>query len=163
MTSVVTPALRTGLLIALLIITFDQVTKWWALDVLNLAENPIIVTSYFNMVLVWNRGVSFGMFSNAGSAGPWILTGLAVAVVVGLFYWLRQAEGWPTITGLGLVIGGALGNVIDRIRFGAVVDFLDFHIVHYHWPAFNVADAAICVGAGLLLFAGLLSPERQTT
>ncbi|MGI9450680.1 MAG: signal peptidase II, partial [Geminicoccaceae bacterium] len=63
----------------------------------------------------------------------------------------------------GLVIGGALGNVIDRIRFGAVVDFLDFHIAGYHWPAFNVADSAICVGAGLLLLDGLLSPARQTT
>ena len=115
------------------------------------------------MVLVWNRGVSFGMFSDAGSAGPLILTCLAIAVVIGLIYWLRQAEGWGTLIGLGLVIGGALGNVIDRIRFGAVVDFLDFHIAQYHWPAFNVADAAICVGAGLLLIAGLLSPERQTT
>lgn len=158
-----TRTLRSGLLIAVLIIVFDQLTKWLVLDGLDLANNPITVTSFFNMVLVWNRGVSFGMFSEAGSAGPWILTGLAIAVVIGLLYWLRQVEGWVTMTGLGLVIGGALGNVIDRIRFGAVVDFLDFHIADYHWPAFNVADAAICVGAGLLLIDGLLSPERQTT
>ncbi len=161
--SLVTPALRNGLLLAVVILVSDQITKWVVLEPLDLANNPFAVTSFFNMVLVWNRGVSFGMFSEAGSAGPWILTALAVAVVIGLTYWLRQAEGWATLTGLGLVIGGALGNVIDRVRFGAVVDFLDFHIAGYHWPAFNVADAAICVGAGLLLIAGLLSPERQTT
>ena len=163
MAGAITPALRTGLLLALVVIVLDQLTKWLVLEALDLANNPIIVTSFFNMVLVWNRGVSFGMFSDAGSAGPLILTCLAIAVVIGLIYWLRQAEGWGTLIGLGLVIGGALGNVIDRIRFGAVVDFLDFHIAQYHWPAFNVADAAICVGAGLLLIAGLLSPERQTT
>ena len=163
MAGAVTPALRTGLLLALVVFVLDQLTKWLVLETLDLANNPIIVTSFFNMVLVWNRGVSFGMFSDAGSAGPLILTCLAIAVVIGLVYWLRQAEGWSTLMGLGLVIGGALGNVIDRIRFGAVVDFLDFHIAQYHWPAFNVADAAICVGAGLLLIAGLLSPERQTT
>lgn len=158
-----TAALRHGLLMAILIILLDQVTKWVALVGLNLAENPIIVTSFFNLVLVWNRGISFGIFNDAGAAGPWILSGLAIAVVLGLIYWLRQAEGWLSITALGLIIGGALGNVIDRFRFGAVIDFLDFHMANYHWPAFNVADAAIFVGAGLLLLDGLLSPERQTT
>ncbi len=158
-----TKTLQSGLILALVVISADQATKWLMLDVLNIGANPITVTSFFNMILVWNRGVSFGMFNDAGSAGPWILTGLAIAVVLGLLYWLRQAEGWCTVAGLGLVIGGALGNVIDRIRFGAVVDFLDFHIAGYHWPTFNVADSAICVGAGLLLIDGLLSPARQTT
>jgi signal peptidase II len=158
-----TRTLQNGLLLALLVIVLDQLTKWLVLAPFDLANNPTAVTSFFNLVLVWNRGVSFGMFNNAGAAGPWILTGLAVLVVCGLLYWLRQAVGWVTVTGLGLVIGGALGNVIDRIRFGAVVDFLDFHMAGYHWPAFNVADAAICVGAGMLLLDGLLSPERQTT
>ncbi|MEL6961262.1 MAG: signal peptidase II, partial [Pseudomonadota bacterium] len=148
---------------AILVIALDQVTKWVALIGLNLGEHPITVTSFFNLVLVWNRGVSFGMFNNAGAYGPWILSGLAIAVVLGLLYWLRQAENRLVVSALGLVIGGALGNVIDRFRFGAVVDFLDFHIAGYHWPAFNVADAAICIGAGLLLLDGLLSPERQTT
>ena len=158
-----TASLRNGLLLAILVIVLDQITKWVALFGLNLGENPITVTSFFNLVLVWNRGVSFGMFNNAGAYGPWILSALAIAVVLGLLYWLRGAEARLTVTALGLVIGGALGNVIDRFRFGAVVDFLDFHIAGYHWPAFNVADAAICVGAGLLLLDGLLSPERQTT
>ena len=95
-----TSTFRTGLLLALLVIAIDQLTKWLVLESLDLAANPIAVTSFFDMVLVWNRGVSFGMFSEAGSAGPWILTGLAILVVIGLLYWLRQAEGWVTIAGL---------------------------------------------------------------
>ena len=158
-----TRSLRHGLVIAALVILFDQVTKWIALSGVDFGAHPISVTSFFNLVLVWNRGVSFGMFNDAGAAGPWILSGLAIAVVLGLLYWLRQTETWLTVTALGLVIGGALGNVIDRFRFGAVIDFLDFHLAGYHWPAFNVADAAICVGAVLLLLDGLLSPERQPT
>ena len=155
--------LKQGLLLAIVVIVLDQITKWVALSGLNLGENPITVTSFFNLVLVWNRGVSFGMFNNSGAYGPMILSGIAIAVTLGLLYWLRQAENRLTVIALGLVIGGALGNVIDRFRFGAVVDFLDFHIAGYHWPAFNVADAAICVGAVMLLLDGLLSPERQTT
>ena len=158
-----TKTLQRGLLLAIVVIVADQITKWLMLDFLDLEVNPIVVTSFFNLVLVWNRGVSFGMFNEAGAAGPWILTAVALLVVLGLLYWLRQAEGWYMVVGLGLVIGGALGNVIDRIRYGAVVDFLDFHIAGYHWPAFNVADSAICIGAGLLLIDGLLSPARQTT
>lgn len=155
--------LRAGLLIAVLVIFFDQVTKWVALSGLDFGQNPITVTSFFNLVLVWNRGVSFGMFNDAGAYGPWILSGLAIAVVIGLLYWLRQVDNWLAVSALGLVIGGALGNVIDRFRFGAVVDFLDVHVAGYHWPAFNIADAAICIGAGLLLLDGLLAPKQQTT
>ncbi len=160
---IMTATLRSGLLLAALVIGFDQLVKWAALDWFDFATNPVTVTPFFNLVLVWNRGVSFGMFSQAGASGPWILSGLALAVVFGLLYWLRQAETRLIVVGLALVIGGALGNVIDRIRFGAVVDFLDFHIADYHWPAFNTADSAIFVGAGLLLLDGLLSVERRTT
>ncbi len=158
-----TVSLRNGLLIAVLIIIADQATKWIALAGIDFAANPIKVTSFFDLVLVWNRGVSFGMFNDAGAYGPMILSGLAIAVVIGLLWWLRQAETWLAVLALGLVIGGAIGNVIDRFRFGAVVDFLYFHVGDFHWPAFNVADTAICIGAGFLLLDGLLSPERQTT
>ena len=94
---------------------------------------------------------------------PWLLSGLALAVVVALGFWLRRVAHPLVGVALGLIIGGALGNVIDRVRFGAVVDFLDFHALGYHWPAFNVADSAICVGAALLLVDGLLAPRRQST
>lgn len=154
---------RSGLVVALVVLVLDQLTKWVALDVLDLAARPIVVTSFFNLVMVWNRGVSFGMLNALGPYAPWLLSGLALAVVAGLLVWLRRCDQMMTAIGLGLVIGGALGNVIDRVRYGAVVDFLDFHVAGYHWPAFNVADAGICVGAGLILVDGLLAPRRQYT
>jgi signal peptidase II len=152
--------LRSGLGIALVTVVLDQLTKWIALTTL---EEPIVVTPFFNLVLVWNRGVSFGMFNSGGAFAPWLLSGLALAVVIGLGVWLRRTDQLLTGLGLGLVIGGAVANVIDRIRFGAVVDFLDFHLAGYHWPAFNVADAAICVGAALMLADGLLTRQSQPT
>lgn len=155
--------LRLGLVIAALTVALDQLSKWAALEVLDLPGGAIQVTPFFNLVMVWNRGVSFGMFNSAGALAPWFLAGLALAVVVGLVIWLQRADQVLTGLGLGLIIGGALGNVIDRVRFGAVVDFLDFHALGYHWPAFNLADSAICVGALLLLADGLLAPRRQTT
>ena len=121
------------------------------------------MTPFFNLVLVWNRGVSFGMFNSGGAFAPWLLSGLALAVVVGLLVWLKRSDQLLTGLGLGLVIGGAFGNLIDRIRFGAVVDFLDFHLAGWHWPAFNLADAAICVGAVLMLADGLLVRRQPPT
>jgi signal peptidase II len=103
----------------------------------------------------WNRGVSFGLFSSDSSAAAWALIVLALLIVGLLIAWLAKEEHAPTAAALGLVIGGALGNVIDRLRFGAVADFLDFHAFGYHWPAFNAADTAISLGA-LALVAGAL-------
>jgi signal peptidase II len=151
---------RWGLGVALVTVVLDQATKAIALATL---EQPIVVTPFFNLVLVWNRGVSFGMFNSGGALAPWLLSGLALAVVIGLVIWLRRADQLLTALGLGLVIGGAVANVIDRIRFGAVVDFLDFHLAGYHWPAFNLADAGICVGAALMLADGLLTRQSQPT
>jgi signal peptidase II len=154
--------LRFGLLIALLVVLADQASKVLVLD--YFADGEVLrLTPFFNLVLVWNRGVSFGMLDGAGTSTPWLLSGLALAVVIALVFWLRTVEHHLIALGLGLVIGGALGNVIDRIRFGAVVDFLDFHAFGYHWPAFNIADSAICVGAIVLLVDGLLAPRRRTT
>jgi signal peptidase II len=154
---------RLGLTVALVLLGLDQLTKWAALYLLDLPARPIAVTPFFNLVMVWNRGVSFGMLDTLGAVAPWLLSGLAVAVVIGLLFWLRRSENAMMAIGLGLVIGGALGNVIDRVRYGAVVDFLDFHLAGWHWPAFNLADAGICVGAGLIVVDGLLAPRRQYT
>ena len=152
--------LRQGLAIAGLIIVLDQLTKW---AILTWLDRAITLTPFFNLIVVWNRGVSFGMFDSASRLGPWILSGLALAVVVLLLGWLRRVDHPLTAAGLGLIIGGAIGNVIDRVRFGAVIDFLDFHALGWHWPAFNVADSAICVGALLLLVDGLLMARRHST
>jgi signal peptidase II len=154
---------RLGVTAAVLVFGLDQLTKWAALYVLDLPDRPIVVTPFLNLVMVWNRGVSFGMLNSAGALAPWLLSGLALAVVIGLLVWLRRTEHWLNAIGIGLVIGGALGNVVDRLRYGAVVDFLDFHAAGYHWPAFNVADAAICIGAGVIVLDGLLAPRRQYT
>ena len=154
---------RLGLVVALVVLVLDQLTKWAALDLLDLPTRPIMVTPFFNLVMVWNRGVSFGMLDGIGELTPWVLSGLSLGVVIGLLFWLKQSAHPLIAVGLGMVIGGAFGNVIDRLRYGAVVDFLDLHVAGYHWPAFNVADAGICVGAGLILVDGLLAPRRQYT
>jgi signal peptidase II len=155
--------LRFGLISALIVLVLDQVLKLAVLDLLDGGARAIVVTPFFNLVLVWNRGVSFGMLQGLGAALPLVLSAVALAVVVGLTVWLSRTEQRPSAFGLGLVIGGALGNVVDRVRYGAVADFFDFHLAGYHWPAFNLADAAICVGAVILLADGLLAPRRQYT
>ena len=123
----------------------------------------IVLTGFFNLTPVWNRGVSFGLFAGHQEWIPWILSLVAVAIAAGLFVWLRRAEHRLLALALGAVIGGALGNVIDRLRFGAVVDFLDFHISGYHWPAFNVADAAISLGVVMILYHELFLASGQSS
>ena len=147
-----------GLLVAVPAIGVDQATKWWVLlDVMN-PPRVIDVTPFFNLVLVWNRGVSFGMFSNDSMVGVWILSLLALVIVGFLTNWLRKAESRRVAISLGLVIGGALGNVIDRAVHAAVLDFLDFYVGSFRWPAFNAADSFITVGAILLIADSLFSP-----
>lgn len=153
--------LRLGLLIAILIVAFDQLTKWWVLADLMDPPQIVAVTSFFNLVLVWNRGVSFGLFDSDSHWGPILLSALALTISIVLVVWLRRVGGRFPAVAIGMVLGGAVGNVIDRIRFGAVVDFLDFHAFGYHWPAFNVADSAISIGVGLLLYDGLFENRRK--
>lgn len=154
-----------GFLAAGITLLADQLSKWWIVEKLMRPEgvegtpffSPYVieVTPFFNIVMAWNRGVSFGMFNNHGDYNPVLLSALSLAIVVGLLMWLRKAEGPRQAATLGLIIGGALGNVIDRARFGAVADFLDFHLAGHHWPAFNIADSGIVVGAALLLVDAL--------
>lgn len=117
------------------------------LDVAKVSiENPIKVTSFANLVLVWNPGISFGMFSNAENT-PIIFSAVSMIIVLVLLIWLFKKPAGIISLSIGFIIGGAIGNVIDRLKYGAVVDFLDVHYAGYHWPAFNVADAAVFVGA----------------
>jgi signal peptidase II len=152
--------LRLGLLVAVPVVLLDQLTKWLVLADLTDAPRTVVVTGFFNLVLVWNRGVSFGMFNADSTWGPTILAGVAVVISVCLVIWLRRVTSPLVATAIGLVLGGAIGNVIDRARFGAVVDFLDFHAFGYHWPAFNVADSAITVGVALLLYDSLFERRK---
>jgi len=144
-----------GFALAVVVIAVDQISKWRLLDYFqhSTAKSPpsVAVTDFFNLVLVWNRGVSFGMFNNA-AAMPIILVALALLLVAFVAHWLLRTETPLEAAAFGLIIGGAIGNVIDRLHHGAVVDFLDFHLAAQHWPAFNVADSAIVIGAGLILY-----------
>jgi signal peptidase II len=149
-----------GLAVAAAVAVADQLTKAWVLKLFaaHAATPPIItVTPFFNVVLTGNRGVSFGLFNNGAAPNMAIFTAVAAAIVLGLLIWLRRATTTPLKLGIGLVIGGAIGNVIDRLMHGAVVDFLDFHLGAWHWFAFNLADAAICLGVASLLLDGLLA------
>ncbi len=146
---------RLGLALAAGVAVTDQLVKWWAVETLMAAPEGIEVLPVFNLVMVWNRGISFGMFGGA-ALPPLLLASFAGAVAIALGVWLMRAEGRWLALGLGLIIGGAVGNIVDRLRFGAVADFLDFHIGAYHWPAFNLADASITVGVALLLIDALL-------
>ncbi len=147
---------RFGLLTSLLVLIVDQMSKLWIVyDVMD-PPRAIEIAPFFNVVMVWNKGASFGMFATDSPSTQYLLSAIAAVICIVLFLWLRKATtGWLAIA-LGAVIGGALGNVVDRLRFGAVADFLDFHAAGYHWPAFNVADIAITVGVGMLVLDGLI-------
>ncbi len=150
-----------GLGIALFVILADQISKYWVLNEL-LHENAVVsYASFFNLVRAWNTGVSFSMFNNYGNFGAVILSAIALGIVALLLYWLYTEKNVYAKVALGMIIGGALGNVADRIRLGAVFDFLDFHIAENHWPAFNVADSFICIGAAVLVLQSLFCIVRK--
>lgn len=144
-----------GFALAALTVALDRATKVWALDALFEPARRIAVLDVLNLVPVWNRGVSFGLLSSDLQWGPWLLGGFALAVAAALVVWLLRADNRMLASGLGLVIGGAVGNAIDRALYGAVVDFIDAHWHDLHWPAFNIADAAITLGVVFLLLDAL--------
>lgn len=146
--------------LAALVVLLDQLTKWWILELMD-PPRQIELTPFFNLVLAWNRGVSFSLFHSGAAYAPYILSAVALAVVAGLLWWIGRQERLLPALAIGLVIGGALGNVIDRLTFGAVVDFLDFHAGNWHWPAFNLADSAITVGVIGLVADGLFGERYR--
>ena len=152
--------LRLGLGIALCISLLDQATKWLVLERIMVPPYPIEVWPIFNLVVVWNRGVSFGLLSSESEWTPILLSAFAVAVSLFLVAWLRRIDARLLAGAIGLVIGGALGNVAYRLHHGAVFDFLDLHVGGFHWPAFNVADASITIGVLLILIDGLFARRR---
>lgn len=150
-----------GLSIAAIVIVLDQVTKYLIVHIVMSPPHLIEVTSFFNIVMVWNRGASFGLFSTQSQWTPVILGTVAVLISIALLVWLFRAKSRWLASALAFVIGGALGNAVDRVFYGAVADFLDFHAYGNHWPAFNVADIAISIGVVMLLFDGLLEKRRN--
>jgi signal peptidase II len=118
------------------------------------------VTSFFDLVLTYNHGMSFGLFNNGGGLSAPLFALAAAAIVAVLVFWLSRARSEMLAGAIGLIIGGAVGNLIDRVRLGGVIDFLYFHLGSWYWPAFNVADSAICIGVFIMLFDGLLTRRR---
>ncbi|SDB71670.1 signal peptidase II [Belnapia rosea] len=150
-----------GLAFAALAFTIDQVTKAAALAAAPTLMGGMTVLPFFDLVLVHNRGVTFGLLASDHPAGRWLLILLTSAISIGLLVWLIRAQSRTQAAALGLIIGGALGNLVDRLRHGAVTDFLDFHAQGYHWPAFNLADSSIVLGVALLLITELRAPTGR--
>ncbi len=154
------------------LIFLDQLSKWWVLEYifkpnldgapLNFTEwmtsstrlpfTQIEISSFFNLSMVWNHGISFGLFQ---SGNPWPLTIIAATIAIIFSVWLSRSKNWIETICLSMVIGGAIGNIIDRLHFRAVADFLDFHAIGWHYPAFNLADSFISVGIVILVMNSL--------
>jgi signal peptidase II len=151
-----TPA-RLGALIALVTLGLDQASKLYLLFayVLPIRE-PLVLAPFLELIVVWNRGISYGLFQQHSEAGRWLLVAISIAASIGLSIWLRRTETRLLASSLGLIIGGAIGNAIDRIAYGAVFDFVHVHVGAFSWYVFNVADAAIVAGVIGLLYDSLV-------
>jgi signal peptidase II len=153
--------LRAGILAALLTLVADQASKLWLLNVFDLARRGAVsVTPFFDLVLAWNIGISFGWLQNDGQAAQMALMAVKVLAVVALAIWMARSHTLLATIALGLIIGGAIGNGIDRLAYGAVVDFALFHVEiggnTYNWYVFNLADVAIVAGVAALLYDSFL-------
>jgi len=152
-----------GIIVALAVLAADQASKAWVLSIDLAQTGPVVLLPVLDLTMVWNRGVTFGLLTGfGGEAGRWgylILAGAALAVVVALGVWLRRAETRLVAVAIGAIAGGAVGNVVDRLRYGAVVDFIHAHVrlagQEWSWYVFNLADAAIVCGVAALVLDGL--------
>jgi signal peptidase II len=139
------------LAIAALVLLIDQLTKITVVRLFSYGESQA-VTSFFNLVLIYNKGAAFSFLSTESGWQRYLFTGLGIAAALFIIFLLKRHAGQRMFcTALALILGGAIGNVVDRIAYGHVIDFLDFYMRNWHWPAFNVADSAICVGAVLFV------------
>ncbi|MEX0429990.1 signal peptidase II [Spiribacter insolitus] len=152
----VRPVARSGLPLgvatAVVVLVADQLTKWMALSALE-PYQPVSLLPVLNLTLAFNAGAAFSFLADGGGWQRWLLSGVAVAVGVYLLIWLRGLDAGKRleVIGLGLILGGAVGNLVDRLRLGGVIDFIDVHVGGWHWPAFNVADSAITLGVVAVL------------
>ena len=156
-----TPHLRRGLLAAIAVLVLDQASKLWLLFVFDIGHRGAVrVTPFFDLVLAWNTGISYGWFQNQGAAGRAILLAVKAVAVIVLAIWMARARTQLATIALGLIIGGALGNAIDGFAYGAVVDFALFHLQFgaktFNWYVFNLADVAIVAGVAALLYDSFL-------
>ncbi len=156
-----TPHLRAGVIAGIAVLAIDQASKLWLLFVFDIAHRGVVkVTPFFDLVLAWNVGISFGWFQNHSLMAQAILTAIKAVAVIVLAIWMARSRNLLATLALGLIIGGAIGNAIDRVAYGAVVDFALFHIEiggnTYNWYVFNLADTAIVAGVAALLYDSFL-------
>jgi signal peptidase II len=152
-----------ALLAMLAILISDQWSKMLILQWFNEHSGKITLTPFLNFVLAWNRGISFSLFQANSIYGMWALIAIAVLISIILIWWIIKAETTFAAVCFAVILGGALGNVLDRLQYGAVIDFIDFHIFGYHWYTFNIADSGIVVGAALLLIQHLFFDPNHST
>ena len=146
--------------IAFIIVLIDQLTKITVEKLFTYGET-LPVTGFFNLVLVYNPGAAFSFLGNQGGWQRWFFTAIALVAIGFILYLLKRHAGQRLFCwALALILGGAVGNVIDRVAYGHVIDFLDFHVAGWHWPAFNVADSAICIGAAMFIIDELRRVNR---
>ncbi len=151
-----------GLGVALIVLIADQVSKWWVVDALQQPGVGVIeILPVLDLVLLRNAGITFGLFRADSTAGSAVLTIAALGVIGGIVTWLIRADRWLMAVALGAIAGGAVGNVIDRVRYGAVVDFIHAHAFGHSWYVFNVADAAIVCGVATLVLDGLRGKHAE--
>ena len=150
--------------ISSLVVVLDQITKYIADRNLDLRV-PVEVFLGLNMTLFYNKGAAFSFLSNAGGWQRWFLMTISFVFSLVLVFWLRNVDKnrKPLAWGLALILGGAIGNLIDRTLYGYVIDFIDFYYDYWHWPAFNIADSAISIGAGLLILDMFTYKETEQT
>jgi len=154
--------IRIGAISALIAFLLDRVSKGWFIDVYELPlKGTVEILPIFDVVMVWNRGVSFGFLSANDDFGRWALVAMNLVIVAVLLYWLKSAKNIMLSSAIGLVIGGAFGNIYDRVKFGAVADFFQFHWQEWYFAVFNVADSFIFIGAMLLIFNSTFGNDAE--
>lgn len=151
-----------GLAAAAIMLALDQASKLWLLLAFDLAQRqPVKLLPFFDLVLAWNTGISYSLFSGDSATGRWVLIAVTLTATIGLGIWLWTARHALTALALGLLVGGALGNLIDRLAYGAVVDFAHFHVGGFSWYVFNFADCGIVVGVALLLYDNFTKGDEK--
>jgi len=149
-----------GLVVAIIAVSLDQINKWYMLDIVDMMSGQTIhYNDYLDIVMVWNQGISFGLFQNEYS--QYIFSALSSVIIIILLIWLKKADRQFMAIAIGFIIGGAIGNIIDRTTYGAVADFYYFHLGDYYWPAFNIADSTIFIGAAMLIIDSLFLHDHN--
>ena len=158
------PLSALGLSLGTLTAIADQANKWWMLKVFDIeAKGSVAVTPFLDFVMVWNRGISYGLFQQGSALGQIVLAGFAIVAVIALTLWLARMTSAIGAAGAGLVMGGAVGDAIDHVVHGAVADFFSFHAGDFYWYVFNVADAAIVAGVAGLMYDSIFNSHKKVS